>query len=100
MENSNHSVIRRRSLMHDPRTLLGMLNELDLLEVQLSSIVRGPHLRLLTATDIMELHGKLDAAEAKFRENARVAGLDPHAPMSTLRNQIRLGFAPRLAVAV
>ena len=86
--------------MHDPRTLLGMLNELDLLEVQLSSIVRGPHLRLLTATDIMELHGKLDAAEAKFRENARVAGLDPRAPMSTLRNQIRLGFAPRLSVAV
>ena len=54
-------------------SLRGMLTNLDLLEVQVASIVRGPHLPLLTAMDISELHRRLDDAEA-----IRVVVIDDH----------------------
>lgn len=75
--------------MHDPHTLQGKLSTLDLLEVQVASIVRGPHLRLLTAMEIADLHRKIDDAEAMLREAAMQAGLDSDAPLAILRRQVR-----------
>jgi len=65
-----------------------MLTNLDLLEVQVASIVRGPHLPLLTAMEISELHRRLDDAEAVLRKAVMRSGLDPALPLANLRSQI------------
>jgi|GEM_PF-3875923 hypothetical protein len=69
--------------------LIDAMKNFDLLEAQVRSIVRGPHLRLCTALQIADMHHKLDQAEAMVREGASALGLDHTAPMSVLRQQLR-----------
>jgi hypothetical protein len=91
VETEIHARTEAQPAVHDPHTIRGLLTNLDLLEVQVASIVRGPHLRLLTAREIAELHRKLDEAEARLRDAALRQGLDAAVPLHALRHQLRAG---------
>jgi len=66
-----------------------LLKNLDLLEVQLVSIKRSPHLARLTALEIGKMHRQLDNAEERLRQAANRLGLDTRAPMPVLRRELR-----------
>jgi hypothetical protein len=94
------TLVRRRISLHDPHTLRGMLSNFELLEAQVASIIRGPHLRLLTAIELNDMHRRLDAEEARLREAAMRIGLDAGAPMATLRRQVRTLEAAEVSGAI
>ena len=71
------------------QNLSNLLRNFDLVDVQVRSIARGPHMRLMTALQVADMYHHLDAVEADIRAHAGSYGLDPQAPFTTLRRQLK-----------
>jgi hypothetical protein len=72
-----------------PHGVTRLLQNFELIEAQLNSIVRGPHLRATTAFELSSFFHRLDEVETEIRSEAEAIGLDWQASFSELRREIR-----------
>lgn len=66
-----------------------MLRNFELIEAQLNSIVRGPHLRTSTALQLSGFFRRLQEVEMQIRSEAESLGLAAHGSFAELRREIK-----------